>query len=423
MNLFVLDSEFGLRVSDLEAAMPRRSSSHLRKPSLDFSLTGLSYTCMMLFMGLAAINSQANLLFAVFGLMIGVLLVSWFFSHTILRKVRIRRILPDVVVVGQSAAIQYEFENRKRYWPSFSVMVGELQGEEAFTKPPQTYLLHAAAGTKASVFLQVVPKRRGIHHLDRYQLSTSFPFGFIKRAVERSQKDSILVYPPLARVDSKLLSMCLSAERSGARMRPRRGGDDEFYGVKEFRQGENPRWIYWRRSARTGTLVAKEMTHVSPPRLLILVDTFVSGRTPEERAAVERTIAMAASLVATALDQGLAVGLYVWSGDWLMISPSRGKRHARDMMAALARLPLNLVRDHLALQESARQALRTGTTAILFTPHDLEQSPVEQARGQCVLIAAGSEQARRWFHFPGTLDFSQCVPPDQVAEGGAHAGS
>ena len=62
-------------------------------------------------------------------------------------------------------------------------------------------------------------------------------------------------------------------------MRPRRGGQDEFYGVKEYRTGENPRHIYWRRSARTGVLVAKEMTQVSPPKLLLLVDTNVDNAT------------------------------------------------------------------------------------------------------------------------------------------------
>ena len=44
-----------------------------RRPGLDFSVTGLVFIAMMLFMGLAGINSQANLLFGVFGLMIGIL--------------------------------------------------------------------------------------------------------------------------------------------------------------------------------------------------------------------------------------------------------------------------------------------------------------------------------------------------------------
>ena len=74
------------------------------------------------------------------------------------------------------------------------------------------------------------------------------------------------------------MAMARSAEKVGPTMRPHRGGMDEFYGLKEFRTGENPRWIYWRRSARTGALVAKEMTQVSPPRLMLLVDTFLVDR-------------------------------------------------------------------------------------------------------------------------------------------------
>ena len=72
-----------------------------RKPSLDFSLTGLIYCAMMLFMGLAAVNTQANLLFGVFGLMVGILLVSFVISRFVLGRLRVRRVLPDHGVVGR----------------------------------------------------------------------------------------------------------------------------------------------------------------------------------------------------------------------------------------------------------------------------------------------------------------------------------
>src|SRR3954470_8599143 len=172
------------------ASMPfRRSAKHhpnqpKRKPSLDFSLTGLIYTSMMLFMGLAAINSQANLLFGVFGLMIGVLVIAGVISKIVLRKLDVRRVFPDYVVVGESANFQYEFHNRKRFWPSLSVTVSELSVSDAFTRQPQAYLLHAAAGMSANVPMLVVPKRRGVHTLEKFQLSTSFPFGFVKRAID-----------------------------------------------------------------------------------------------------------------------------------------------------------------------------------------------------------------------------------------------
>src|SRR5665213_2484884 len=72
-----------------------------RRPSLDFSLTGLVYCSMMMFMGLAAINSQANLLFGVFGLMIGILLISGVVSRLVLRKLRVSRVLPKHGVAGE----------------------------------------------------------------------------------------------------------------------------------------------------------------------------------------------------------------------------------------------------------------------------------------------------------------------------------
>ena len=57
------------------------------KPGFDFSLTGLVYSAIMMFMGLAAVNLQASLLFGVFGLMIGILLVSSYISNKLYHRI------------------------------------------------------------------------------------------------------------------------------------------------------------------------------------------------------------------------------------------------------------------------------------------------------------------------------------------------
>ncbi len=208
--------------------------------------------------------------------------------------------------------------------------------------------------------------------------------------------------------------MCLSAEQGDARMRPRRGGSDEFYGVKEFRSGENPRFIYWRRSARTGTLVSKEMTHVAPPRLLVLVNTFIAQRSLRDHAGVERAIAMAASLLAEALDQGVSAGLCAWAGRPVTISPGRGKQHRRNLLAILARLPLNVACERGRLMEAARPLLRNGTTPLLFTAENIEQSRGEQARGNWMILSSSAESAAQWFRFAPEVSFERCIPADQA---------
>lgn len=384
-----------------------------RLTRLAFSTTGVIFVAMMLFMGFAAVNTQANLLFGVFGLMVGVLVVSSVIGALVTWRIGVRRVLPDHGVVGRPMPVTYEFHNQKRLWPSLSVSLSELDGAEGFTRQPMCYMLHAGPGMTAVVPTEFVPKRRGLHELDRYQLGTSFPFGFIKRARTLRHKEHVLVLPALAAVDRTLLAQFRSAEQTGATLRPRPGGQDEFYGLKEYRPGESPRSIYWRRSARTGTLVAKQMTQVAPPRLLMLLDTYLADRSAEQHVLVERTIAMAASVASAAIEEGLAVGMYAWSGDWIGVHPTRGKRHRDDLLSLMARLPPNATHDAQELLDCAAAFLKSGTTAVLVTPRQVPVQQAQRARGSMVVVSAISPLADAWFRFDPDVDFSTCMPPDQ----------
>jgi uncharacterized protein (DUF58 family) len=382
-----------------------------RRYPLDMSVTGAVYAAMLLFMGIAAINSQANLLFGVFGLMIGILLVSYVINRLVLRRTAVQRSLPEHATVGRPCTFTYLIRNNKRFWPSLSITVAELDAADAFLRQPQAYMLHAASKMTAEIPCEVVPRRRGLHHFDRYQVSTSFPFGFIKRADVRRWRDAMLVYPALGEVHPRVLALARSAVTTGATMRPRRGGADEFYGVKEHRAGENPRWIYWRRSARTGTLVAKEMTHVSPPRVVIVLDTLLADTDRKSVEWMERAIAMAGSLANHALEAGLPVGLSVWSGDELIqLTPNRGRRQCRDLLTVLARLPRNRLRRVQDLLEASATQRQKGTTTFLITPQPVQIGLGEHARGGTVVLSPQSDQTRDWFKFDPQIDFSLCEP-------------
>jgi uncharacterized protein (DUF58 family) len=381
-----------------------------QRPGWDISLTGGMYVAIMAFMGLAAIQNHVNLLYGVFGLMTGTLLVSGTISKLVLRGLNVRRVLPDHGVVGVTMRAAYELTNTKKYWPSLSVSLAELDGAEAFARQPQCYMLHAAAGMTATVPADLIPKRRGLHDLNRFQLATGFPFGFVKRAAIGSGLDRVLIYPPLAVVDRRLLALCRAAELTGAMVRPQAGGADEFFGVKQFRAGENPRLIYWRRSARTGTLVTREMTRVAPPRLLLFVDTHQERLTLESAELVERTIAMAGSLASAALEDGMAVGLVAWNQGWIAHGPSRGKQQRTELLSMLAQLPPNREDKLAELLEQSHSLLRSGVTAVLFTPLSMQLGLIEEARGKMLVLSASTPSARAWFRFDETLNFRTAMP-------------
>jgi uncharacterized protein (DUF58 family) len=399
-------------------ALPDAKSAPRPRPSLHISLNGLIYSCITVFMGLAALNSGQNLLYGVFGLMIGILIVAMVLSRRVLLKLDLHRTLPDHGVVGKPLAITYQFVNGKRFSPALSVNVAEVDSVRGFSRPPQGYLLHAPARSTESITADVIPIKRGLHPFDRVQVSTSFPFGFIRRGLLERLPDKLLVFPAIATVDRSLLALCRAAEHSGAAMRPRPGGQDEFYGVREHRPGDNPRHIHWRRSARTlaqGILVAREMTQVAPPRLLLLVDTWLTDKSAAELARVERAVSMAASVASAALESDLSVGLLAWMGGWKRIDASRGKRHRTDLLSVLARLPMNVTQDTSRLLEEGMRRAHNGTTAVLFTPRQMPAGLDRQHRGALVIVPADSPEARGWFRWEPAVDFAACVPVDQMS--------
>jgi uncharacterized protein (DUF58 family) len=393
----------------LGAVFIRRIFLGRRSRGRTLTRSGWLYGGLSLFMGIAATNTQANLLFAVFGLMLGIFLATGVLSSNVIRKLSITRVLPSQLICGQTASLVYECTNAKRFWPAMSIRIMETAGGHMFVRKPLAYLQHLAAKAGTTITIDITPRRRGVLELDGIELSTGYPLGFARRIKRLSQRESMVVFPALGRVDDRLLAMCRSADASGATVRPRGGGQDEFYGIHEFRTGQNPRWIYWRRSARTGVLVSREMTQVSPPRIVVLIDT-QQGADPDEASAVERTIAMAASLADAALERGMSVGMaapHAGAGeDWLLVPPTRGKRHRLDLLTAMARLPRNADQPAERLIEVARDMTAGGATAILMTPRRLEMHLADRVRGAMLVVQTSSPADAAWFHFDPSIDFA-----------------
>jgi uncharacterized protein (DUF58 family) len=291
--------------------------------------------------------------------------------------------------------------------------VAEIDGVQGFRRQPHAYLLHVAPRGTAAINCEVVPKRRGIVQLNRYQLSTSFPFGFIKRAIVAQQHDTVLIFPPLAVVDPKILTHFRSAELIGTNMRPKQRGTDEFFGLREFRPGESPRLIYWKRSARTGVLVMREMTQVAPPRIIVVVDTFNPDGSADRGVQIEKSIAQASSLIEAASEAGLAVGFATRGEQWHIIEPKRGKRHKRELQTLLAKLPSGSAQRvddaHTALAQAASIA-NPFTTLVLMTGGTEFSVSNDSRRGSGVIIGCDSPAAKEWFSFDAAIDFRSVGP-------------
>src|SRR5205085_10343344 len=97
-----------------------------------------------------------------------------------------------------------------------------------------------------------VARGRGMLRLDVIEVSTAFPLGILRYTRRVSVPQEMVVYPRIGMLGRRLALEYREAVESGAMTSNRRGGNDEFYGVREYRAGDNVRVIHWRSSARLG---------------------------------------------------------------------------------------------------------------------------------------------------------------------------
>jgi len=293
------------------------------------------YLLVMAFIGLAAFNSQTNLLFWTFGLMAGVLVVSAALSTAMLRGLRIKRLLPDHGAVDEPLIIRYELTNRNWIIPCFGLIITELDGVKGgrLRGRPHGLVLHL--GARATVQAEAIgyAARRGAVDFDRVRISTSFPFGILRKSVTFPLPGRVVIYPRLHRIRREMLWDIRSHEPAGTRRSHDTGGSEEFYGLREYRPGDSIKFVDWKHSARTGVLVSRDMTRLTPPKLMIVVD--LNRRDWEETHNCERAISFAASLVCEAHLDGFEVGLSVEGVGFPTFPPHHSRWHRTRMLHAL----------------------------------------------------------------------------------------
>jgi uncharacterized protein (DUF58 family) len=90
----------------------------------------------------------------------------------------------------------------------------------------------------------------------------------------------------------------------------RMGRRGEFFGLREYRDGDDRRDIHWRSTARTGRMLVREYEEEAQRRATIVCDNALPRVPTDEQAhALEQAISLAASLATTYLRIGYAVRL------------------------------------------------------------------------------------------------------------------
>ncbi|MBI1374653.1 MAG: DUF58 domain-containing protein [Phycisphaera sp.] len=326
------------------------------KRRIQLRLGGWMYLFVAVFIGLAAMNSQTNLLFWTFGLMIGGAIVSTLYSWLMMTGLQITRLLPDHGAVNEPMQIRYVLSNRKWLMPCFGLVISERQGDEfgRLRGRPHGLVMHIPPRAVSQAEAIAWPTRRGPIMLEHIEVGATFPFGIVRIYNVYRQPGRVLVYPAMYRIHRQILRELRSQDISGARISQQGGGTEEFYGLREYRPGDSMKVIDWKHTARLQKLVCREMARLNPPKLMILIDLRNRGEYPFDRS--EEAISFASSVLCEAHLDGFEVGIAVVGAACPSFPPGHGRWHRVRILHALAETNLMVSTDHLSVEISNREA-------------------------------------------------------------------
>jgi uncharacterized protein (DUF58 family) len=181
------------------------------------------------------------------------------------------------------------------------------------------------AGGFADVRYAVTPVERGAAGFGATSLAIDSPLGLWQRRVNAGAAQSVRVYPNFAALTRfALLAVDNRLAQIGVLQRRRRGEGLDFHQLREYREGDVPRQIDWKASARSGKLISREYQDERDQTILLLVDCGRRmGAKDGALSHFDHVLNAALLLAYVALRQGDAVGLLTMSGPQRWLAPRK----------------------------------------------------------------------------------------------------
>lgn len=249
-----------------------------------------------------------------------------------LRRPRViadRWIHPSVLAAGDTGRVDIHLEHRglvRSAAFTLSETVRRTTGDDHVARLPMSPM---SAGERTSTGYQLPTTRRGVITLGPLAVEISDPLGAARWRSEVVGADEVMVAPRVHLLEMPELGQGMLGTALLAKAN--RLGPGEFHGLREYADGDEPRTIHWKASARTDTLMVKEHTMEGLRRCTVVFDAERRGH--PDAAAFERGVTAAASLVHSAALAGLSTRFVTADGIDL-----RGPDVAATTLRVLARI-------------------------------------------------------------------------------------
>jgi len=314
-----LDTRFAAWVRRRQGGDALPVDLHRRRLYILPTRAGVGFTVLLFGMLLAGLNYANSLaLFCTF-LLAGLVLVAMYLCHANLLGATIVGARVEPAFAGEDGQLELVIDTGAAARFEYCIAAHGAAGEARSTPA------RAGAAGHMTVTLPLPGTHRGVHAVDRIRLSTEWPFGLFRAWTWLHLPLQRIVYPA-ARGERPLPQA--RGDKRRATGDGQETGDDEWRGLRDYRDGDSPRRIAWKAYARGAPLLVGDYAaeggdlHAFDFERLALLD-------------LEARLEQLCRWIVDAEQRGEPYSLRLPSGS---MAAGRGSAHRHRCLTALARV-------------------------------------------------------------------------------------
>ena len=287
----------------------------------------------------SALHTGVNLIYLTFAVLASALLLSYLLVRVAAAAVMVERSFPEEVVVGEPFAGKVTISNRSSLLPIYCLAVShELPGRlhSAFGRH---LVFRVSPGKEVAFDFPVLAVQRGTSDLTQFSFGTSFPFGLFERRGESKSSAAgrhLLALPRLGTLRRQWLER-IAEQATAARRGVHSDSIEDFFGLREYRPGDNPKWIHWKTTARQQKPMLREHGDQHRQRILVALHAAAKDNPdPEDERELETAVSFASTIVQELCRGNCHVAFIGNSDPVTYLSLSSGPSHFHSIRRKLA---------------------------------------------------------------------------------------
>jgi len=317
---------------------------------------------------------------------VAVLVVMWSVGRRPLPLTGTRSELRARLHQGETVSVEVTLQARRR----LSNIILEEKVPPLLGPPVRVPIGTVESGDAVTQRYEVTAWRRGAYELGPLVARWGDPFGLSERQLTLAEPYELIVHPVVEPIsDRPLTRLWEDPPQRPPVSRPWPIGL-EFYGMREYRRGDDPRRIVWRAFARTRRILVRESEQGITDKVVIILDqderTHSKGVISDS---FEAGVRAAASLGVHHLKEGYSVTLEGSTGK--LCGPLRVGRARIELLDALARVERVRADLSATLSRLAATMPPDAHVAVITPLLDAKAAAslkLMTARGRSVIVAA-----------------------------------